>query len=102
MRPTCNGFMSTKPVLFDRSGAKNVGELREQIRKELETEKGFKRVEKAALKPTGQSDQGGSYMQGNGAPAPALKTRKDSSPIKVCLIPLSPYFCALIIALNSL
>ncbi|QRV76883.1 F1 ATPase assembly protein 11 [Ceratobasidium sp. AG-Ba] len=62
------------------SGAKDVNELRERVRRELEAEKARKRAEQVkmdATKPTQEATASGSS-----SPASSLKTRNDSSPIK--------------------
>ncbi|CAE6430511.1 hypothetical protein ACGC1H_001231 [Rhizoctonia solani] len=61
------------------TGAKDVDELRERVRRELEAEKARQRTEE----PTPGSNQSvKNAPQGNNPPALALKARKDSSPIK--------------------
>ncbi|CAE6457372.1 unnamed protein product [Rhizoctonia solani] len=61
------------------TGAKNVDELRERVRRELEAEKARQKVQNATLESEQHVDNA---SQGNSIPAPAIKTRKDSSPIK--------------------
>ncbi|CAE6438162.1 unnamed protein product [Rhizoctonia solani] len=60
-------------------GAKDVDELRERVRRELEVEKARQRVEKVSLE-AGQSVN--NAPQEKSPPPPAVKARKDSSPIK--------------------
>ncbi|CAE6426273.1 unnamed protein product [Rhizoctonia solani] len=55
-------------------GAKDVNELCERVRRELEAEKARERAEEVT--------QGSNQSVKNNPPAPALKARKDSSPIK--------------------
>ncbi|CAE6440035.1 unnamed protein product [Rhizoctonia solani] len=62
-----------------KTGAKDIDELRERVKKELEAEKARQRVEKANLE---SSQSVNDALQGNSAPALAVKARKDSSPIK--------------------
>ncbi|KAJ1310792.1 hypothetical protein OPQ81_009312 [Rhizoctonia solani] len=60
------------------AGAKDVTELRERVRKELEAEK----VHQQAERNHKSTESVNNAQQGNSPPAPAVKTRKDSSPIK--------------------
>ncbi|KAF8761320.1 ATP11 protein [Rhizoctonia solani] len=60
-------------------GVTGVDELRERARRELEAE----RIRRRAENPTLETGNGIDHApQGNSPPAPAVKTRKDSSPIK--------------------
>ncbi|CAE7201990.1 unnamed protein product [Rhizoctonia solani] len=64
---------------YTRTGAKDVDELRERARRELEAEKIRQRAEKVAVEPN-QSEN--NAPKGNNPPTLAVKARKDSSPIK--------------------
>jgi hydrogenase maturation factor HypF (carbamoyltransferase family) len=68
-------------LVCDRSGAKDVEELRERVRRAAEDEKALKRAEQAKVEAT-QLDQE-AHASGSSPPTPVLKVRKDSSPIKV-------------------
>ncbi|KAG8697219.1 hypothetical protein FRC11_000174 [Ceratobasidium sp. 423] len=61
------------------SGVKDVDELRERVRRELEAEKARQRAEKANLESNQSANDA---LQGSSPPASAVKARKDSSPIK--------------------
>ncbi|KAG8780804.1 hypothetical protein FRC12_022582 [Ceratobasidium sp. 428] len=73
----------------EESGAKDVQELRERIHKELEAERALKRAEQAKVEAT-QAGLQGTSTSGNSPPASSLKTRKDSSPVKVRPIIIYP------------
>ncbi|KAG8736315.1 hypothetical protein FRC10_009468 [Ceratobasidium sp. 414] len=64
----------------EESGAKDVDELRERVRREIEEERAVQRAKQARLEAA-QSVQETSAT-GNSPPASSLKTRKDSSPVK--------------------
>ncbi|CAE6452388.1 unnamed protein product [Rhizoctonia solani] len=61
------------------TGAKDIDELRERVRKELEAEKALQQAGRPTL---GSHPSVNNVPQGNSPPAPAVKARKDSSPIK--------------------
>ncbi|KAG9102188.1 hypothetical protein FS749_013391 [Ceratobasidium sp. UAMH 11750] len=64
----------------EESGAKDVDELRERVRRELEEEKVLERAKRAKIEVV-QHEQGAA-ASGSSPPASSLKIRKDSSPIK--------------------
>ncbi|KAF8707700.1 ATP11 protein, partial [Rhizoctonia solani] len=65
--------------MLNRMGVTGVDELRERARRELEAE----RIRRRAENPNLETGNGIDHApQGNSPPAPAVKTRKDSSPIK--------------------
>ncbi|KAF8599248.1 ATP11-domain-containing protein [Ceratobasidium sp. AG-I] len=69
----------------EEAGAKDVDELRERLKKEAQAEKAKKQAEQAKLEATRPLDQGlqsAVREKGSSLPAPKLKERKDSSPIK--------------------
>ncbi|CAE6426070.1 unnamed protein product [Rhizoctonia solani] len=68
-----------KTSVLSETGAKDVDELRERVRRELQAEKSRQRVEELN---SGSNKSLNDAPQGNSPPAPAVKTRKDSSPIK--------------------
>ncbi|KAG8709646.1 hypothetical protein FRC08_018205 [Ceratobasidium sp. 394] len=64
----------------EESGAKDVDELRERVRRELEEEKVLERAKRAKIEVV-QHEQGAA-ASGSSPPTSSLKIRKDSSPIK--------------------
>ncbi|KAG9094086.1 hypothetical protein FRC07_011364 [Ceratobasidium sp. 392] len=79
-RDLANKYADKLKKRAEESGAKDVEELRDRVRREIAAERARKKAKQTKLEATEPSQQTAS--SGSSLPTSSLKTRKDSSPVK--------------------